>query len=81
MKIINHILKRITKYIDNISNSWFEFDQDMQMYYPNYLCFYGTSDYDIFHQYLYQQQHFTHLNMSLFLDRNNEDCICENNDK
>ena len=63
MKIINHILKRIAKYIDNISNSWFEFNQDMQMYYPNYLYFYGISNYDL---------NFTNLNMNLFLEKNNE---------
>ena len=72
MKIINHILKQITKYIDNISNSWFEFEQDIQTYYPNYLYFYGISGYDI---------NFINPNMNLFLDRNIEDCICENNDK
>ena len=63
MYIISYLLKQIIKYIDDISTSWFEFDQDMQMYHPNYLYFYGISNYDI---------NFTNPDMNLFLNKNNE---------
>ena len=63
MKIIIYVLKQIVKYIDDVSNSWYEFEQDMQNYHLNHLYFYGLSNYDI---------NFTNLNMNLFLDKNNE---------
>ena len=63
MYIISYLIKQIIKYIDDISNSWYEFEQDMQTYYPNYLYFYDNPNYDI---------NFTNINTNLFLDKNNE---------